>query len=190
MNSVTVTADRRTRGLALVLALGLVGLVGLGVSGCIYRINIHQGNFLEAKTLDQLAPGMTRSQVRFLLGTPMVADEFSPNRWDYFYYFKDGKTRHEERRHFLVLEVDAERTAGRRVPHAATAGNAGRLGAAAAAPLAGRSSGPARRPRQPSRHRGPGTGGSGLPGASGPPGWRRIRKPAPGAAHRATPESR
>ena len=103
MNSVTVTADRRTRGLALVLALGLVGL---GVSGCIYRINIHQGNFLEAKTLDQLAPGMTRSQVRFLLGTPMVADEFSPNRWDYFYYFKDGKTRHEERRHVVVYFED------------------------------------------------------------------------------------
>ena len=103
MNSVTVTADRRNRGLALVLALGLVGL---GVSGCIYRINIHQGNFLEAKTLDQLAPGMTRSQVRFLLGTPMVADEFSPNRWDYFYYFKDGKTRHEERRHVVVYFED------------------------------------------------------------------------------------
>ena len=103
MNSVTVTADRRNRGLALVLALGLVGL---GSSGCIYRINIHQGNFLEAKTLDQLAPGMTRSQVRFLLGTPMVADEFSPNRWDYFYYFKDGKTRHEERRHVVVYFED------------------------------------------------------------------------------------
>ena len=103
MNSVTVTADRRTRGLALVLALGLVGL---GVSGCIYRINIHQGNFLEAKTLDQLAPGMTRSQVRFRLGPPMVADEFSPNRWDYFYYFKDGKTRHEERRHVVVYFED------------------------------------------------------------------------------------
>lgn len=88
-------------GLRLALA-GTLGLAALPLGGCIYRINIHQGNFLEAKTLDQLAPGMTRAQVRFLLGTPMVADEFSPNRWDYFYYFKDGKTRHEERRHVVV----------------------------------------------------------------------------------------
>ncbi len=107
MNPVTVTADRRARGLVRTLALALaLGLTGLAGTGCIYRINIHQGNFLEAKTLDQLAPGMTRSQVRFLLGTPMVADEFSPNRWDYFYYFKDGKTRHEERRHVVVYFED------------------------------------------------------------------------------------
>jgi outer membrane protein assembly factor BamE len=101
MSPVILPATRR--GLALAVALGLVGLTG---SGCIYRINIHQGNFLEAKTLDQLSPGMTRSQVRFLLGTPMIADEFTPNRWDYLYYFKDGKTRHEERRHVIVYFED------------------------------------------------------------------------------------
>ncbi len=84
----------------------LAATVALLLSGCIYRINIHQGNFLEAKTIDQLTLGMTRSQVRFLLGTPMVADEFHPNRWDYYYYFKDGKTRHEERRAFTVYFED------------------------------------------------------------------------------------
>jgi outer membrane protein assembly factor BamE len=90
------------RPLLCALALAAPLLTG----GCIYRINIHQGNFLEAKTLDQLNVGMTRSQVRFLLGTPMVADEFHPNRWDYYYYFKDGKTRHEETRHILVYFED------------------------------------------------------------------------------------
>jgi outer membrane protein assembly factor BamE len=76
------------------------------MAGCVYRINIHQGNFVEQKTLDQLTVGMTRSQVRFLLGTPMVADAFDNNRWDYYYYFKDGKTRHVEERHFIVYFED------------------------------------------------------------------------------------
>ena len=87
-----------------VCALGVA--LPLLMSGCIYRINIHQGPYMDAKTLDQLSVGMTRSQVRFLMGTPMVADEFHPNRWDYYYYFRDGKTRHEERRHVLVFFED------------------------------------------------------------------------------------
>ena len=43
-------------------------------SGCVYRMDIQQGNYLEGKTVDQLQVGMTRSQVRYLLGTPMVPD--------------------------------------------------------------------------------------------------------------------
>jgi outer membrane protein assembly factor BamE len=84
-------------------ALALLALV---LGGCVYRINIYQGNFLEAKTVDQLNVGMTRSQVRYLLGTPMVADAFNPDRWDYYYFFADGKTRHQERRHFIVYFTD------------------------------------------------------------------------------------
>ena len=58
---------------------------------CVYRIPIQQGNFLEAKDLDQVNVGMTRSQVRYLLGTPMVADSFNEARWDYIYYLKHGR---------------------------------------------------------------------------------------------------
>jgi outer membrane protein assembly factor BamE len=85
---------------ARILALAVL-LLGLG--GCVYRINIYQGNFLEAKTVDQLSVGMTKSQVRYLLGTPMVADTFNNDRWDYYYFFVDGKTRHSEKRHFVVF---------------------------------------------------------------------------------------
>ena len=46
-------------------------------SGCVYRINIQQGNFLNQSAVDTIKPGMTRSQVRYLLGTPMVADTFN-----------------------------------------------------------------------------------------------------------------
>jgi outer membrane protein assembly factor BamE len=61
-------------------------------SGCVYRINIQQGNFLDQAAVEQVKAGMTRSQVRYLLGTPMVADSFNKERWDYIYYLKKGST--------------------------------------------------------------------------------------------------
>jgi outer membrane protein assembly factor BamE len=86
---------------ALVLFLPLV------LMACAYRPDIKQGNFLTADTIAQVKPGMTETQVRFVLGPAMVQDPFHPNRWDYVYYdnpdegpivekhvvvmFKDGK---------------------------------------------------------------------------------------------------
>lgn len=60
-------------------------------SGCVYRANISQGNLIKQEDLDQVELGMTRSQVRFLLGTPMVDDPFHSERWDYVYYLKVGR---------------------------------------------------------------------------------------------------
>ena len=81
----------------------LVLLMSLAATtGCVYRMNIQQGNFLEARTVNQLQPGMTRSQVRYLLGTPMVPDAFDKERWDYLYYFKKGRWRKPEERHLIV----------------------------------------------------------------------------------------
>ncbi len=74
----------------------------LALGACVYRINIQQGNYLDPKALEQLQNGMTRSQVRFLLGTPMVADAFDPDRWDYVYYFKRGRLREAEKRKVTV----------------------------------------------------------------------------------------
>jgi outer membrane protein assembly factor BamE len=71
--------------------LGLAAAIYL--AGCVYRINIQQGNFLDQAAIDQVKVGMTRSQVRYLLGTPLAADTFSRNRWDYQYYYKKGHTR-------------------------------------------------------------------------------------------------
>ncbi len=70
--------------------------------GCVYRMNIQQGNYLEGRTVDQLQVGMTRSQVRYLLGTPMVPDAFDKDRWDYLYYFKRGRVHRPEQRHLIV----------------------------------------------------------------------------------------
>ncbi len=59
-----------------------------------YRPDVQQGNIVTKDMVDQLRPGMTRDQVRFLLGTPMLTDIFHQNRWDYPYYLrrKSGET--------------------------------------------------------------------------------------------------
>lgn len=63
-------------------------LFGLLAAGCIYQMPIQQGNHLDEATISQIKPGMTRGQVRYLLGTPMVPGMFERDRWDYDYYLK------------------------------------------------------------------------------------------------------
>ena len=60
-------------------------------SGCVYRITVQQGNYLEKRNTDQLTAGMTKVQVRYLLGTPMMPSMFDNDRWDYLYYLKVGR---------------------------------------------------------------------------------------------------
>ncbi|MFZ0499423.1 MAG: outer membrane protein assembly factor BamE [Steroidobacteraceae bacterium] len=82
------------RPMARLRLLALAALaVSIGLGGCVYRMDIQQGNYLEGKTVNQLKVGMTRSQVRYLLGTPMVEDVFDTDRWDYVYYYKRGYVR-------------------------------------------------------------------------------------------------
>lgn len=73
-----------------------------GAGGCVYRPNIQQGNLLKTEDVDQVTVGMTRSQVRYLLGTPMLADTFDPQRWDYLYTFRRGRESRMDRAHFIV----------------------------------------------------------------------------------------
>jgi outer membrane protein assembly factor BamE len=88
----------RTPVFLLLLILG----AAFGAGGCVYRPNIQQGNLLETDDVEQVQLGMTRSQVRYLLGTPMIADPFNPQRWDYVYTFKRGRQREGDRAHFVV----------------------------------------------------------------------------------------
>jgi outer membrane protein assembly factor BamE len=87
-------------------ALALTAIVLVVTSGCVYRANIAQGNFLEESDLEQLEVGMTRNQVRFLLGTPMVDDPFHRDRWDYVYYVKLGRAETVGKRWVTVLFSD------------------------------------------------------------------------------------
>jgi len=74
---------RPTRLFAGTLALSLLLLCS---AGCVYRMPVQQGNFLDPGLVEQLQVGMTRTQVSFLLGTPMIPSGFDADRWDYFYY--------------------------------------------------------------------------------------------------------
>lgn len=86
------------------LALGALCLL----AGCVYRMNIQQGNFLKPEDIDRVQTGMTRSQVRFLLGTPLVSDTFDTDRWDYYYYLVQGHSRKKETRH-VVVQFDGDK---------------------------------------------------------------------------------
>jgi outer membrane protein assembly factor BamE len=71
-----------------------------------YRMDIQQGNVVTSKMMLQLRPGMTKSQVRFIMGTPLIQDSFHANRWDYFYEMrKDGRII-ERRRVIMEFEDD------------------------------------------------------------------------------------
>lgn len=59
--------------------------------GCVYQAALSQGNLLKQEDIDQVEVGMTRNQVRFLLGTPMIDDPFHDDRWDYVYFLRIGK---------------------------------------------------------------------------------------------------
>jgi outer membrane protein assembly factor BamE len=89
--------------------IALVTVTALA-SACVYRINIQQGNFLDQAAVNQVKAGMTRSQVRYLLGTPLVADAFNKERWDYIYYLKKGRSRHVDSRRVTVF-FDGEKVA-------------------------------------------------------------------------------
>jgi outer membrane protein assembly factor BamE len=65
-------------------------------ASCVYKLDIQQGNVLERDKVEQLKVGMTKRQVRFLLGTPLIIDTFNQDRWDYFYSLKDYSPEHRE----------------------------------------------------------------------------------------------
>ncbi|ONX84530.1 outer membrane protein assembly factor BamE, partial [Burkholderia cenocepacia] len=67
-----------------------------------YRITVVQGNFVSQEKAAQLQAGMTREQVRALLGTPLLADMFHADRWDYLFYFKRGSTSIVQQRDLVV----------------------------------------------------------------------------------------
>ncbi len=71
-----------------------------------HRIDVQQGNRIKPEVFSQLKTGMTRSQVVFLLGTPLLQDPFHNNRWDYIYYMKPGNDKAKKSRLTLHFEGD------------------------------------------------------------------------------------
>ena len=85
----------------------------LVIGGCskdkipgVYRIDIQQGNEVNQQMINKLKPGMSKSQVAYVMGTPLVIDTFHPERWDYIYTFHPGNGKREQRRITLFFEQD------------------------------------------------------------------------------------
>lgn len=69
-------------------------------------IDIQQGTIITPEMVSQLKPGMTRSQVRFVMGTPTIADPFHPDRWDYIYTLETRDAPRERNHIVLYFEGD------------------------------------------------------------------------------------
>lgn len=71
-----------------------------------FKLEIQQGNVVTSEMLLKLRPGMTKSQVQFILGTPLLIDSFHTNRWDYFYQLRKQGEIVSQRR--VILDFDGE----------------------------------------------------------------------------------
>jgi len=69
-----------------------------------YRMVIQQGNFISQEMVSQLKPGMSKEQVRFILGTPLVTDIFHADRWDYVFYRESADGKREQRNLSVLFE--------------------------------------------------------------------------------------
>ncbi|MFT5220466.1 MAG: outer membrane protein assembly factor BamE [Planctomycetota bacterium] len=72
------------------------------LSACVYRMDIPQGNRIDAETVQQLEIGMSRAQVDLLMGSPAITDLYQPDRWIYVYYLKNGDTGIAEKRNMTL----------------------------------------------------------------------------------------
>lgn len=71
-----------------------------------YKIEIQQGNVITHEMMEKLKPGMTRAQVRYVLGSPMISDAFHDNRWDYVYRLEQEGRLIEQHRITVFFEDD------------------------------------------------------------------------------------
>jgi len=76
----------------LLIALAITCLSACSFVGFpgVYKIDVEQGNIVTQEMADQLKPGMSRRQVRFIMGTPLIEDTFNQDRWDYPYVKRNG----------------------------------------------------------------------------------------------------
>lgn len=72
-----------------------------------YRMDVGQGNYITESMTAQLKKGMTRDQVRAVLGTPLLIDPFRNDRWDYVFKLRRGDGRQDRRRFTVQFKDDA-----------------------------------------------------------------------------------
>ena len=91
---------------AAVLLVSLTAGCGGTPLPSFYSVPVRQGNYIDQNMVDRLQPGMTRQQVQRIMGTPLVADPFHQNRWDYYYSYSRGGSVEEQRHITLFFNGD------------------------------------------------------------------------------------
>lgn len=88
------------------MRLLLLSVLILSLSACqiLYRLPTRQGNILDQRDIDKLQVGMTREQVKFVMGTPIATTPFRDDRWDYFGYYKSPRGDETQRTVSLYFE--------------------------------------------------------------------------------------
>ena len=86
---------------ALIFAFGVTAC---SVNKVVYRIDVPQGNYLEAATVAQVQPGMNKEQVQYLLGTPVLIDPFSQSVW--YYVYLQQHSYNDPKQHTFVVTFD------------------------------------------------------------------------------------
>src|SRR5574341_1629252 len=115
----------------LIRVAALLGL-GLLLASCAspswlrpHSTEVQQGNFVTQEMISKLKPGMSKSQVRFALGTPLLTDPFHQDRWDYVYVLRQGGDVVQKRTITVVFAEDKlQRVEGDVVAAAPKAGEA------------------------------------------------------------------
>lgn len=90
------------------MRLLLLPLLILGLSACqlVYKLPTRQGNVIDQSDLDKLKPGMTREQVRFVMGTPLAGTPFRSDRWDYYGFYESPRGDESQRHVTMHFEGD------------------------------------------------------------------------------------
>ena len=80
------------------MRLPVILLVCASLAGCglVHKIDVQQGNYITQDLVEKLKPGMTKAEVKGLLGTPLLADAFHGDRWDYYFSNVAGRRAREE----------------------------------------------------------------------------------------------
>ena len=97
--------------------LSLLYLAIITLAGCstdssfisfpgVYKINIQQGNIMSQEKVDQLKPGMTKEQVAYLMGEPVLKNAFNNDRWDFVYSYQAGGGKREQQTLSLSFKAD------------------------------------------------------------------------------------
>lgn len=86
-------------------------LLQIACTGCVgpfsvYKMDIRQGNLVSAEMREKLKLGMSRQQVQYVLGTPMISDAFHANRWDYVFLLEQSGKLTEQQRLTIYFEGD------------------------------------------------------------------------------------